>query len=116
MRTIELLLGAIVVVSTLVDIFQSCIEDGPAGPAHLLYQSGCQLVNDLKDYFKIAPAQAQTGTPRRSFEAVYTRLKSSGFCLAEPEPAWTSFIELRSVYEEALHSLTKYWVVSQRKF
>ena len=106
-------LGALLDAATLII---SCIEDGPAGPAHLLYQSGCQLVHDLKDYFKIAPAQAQTGTPRRSFEAAYTRLKSAGFCLAEPEPAWTSFIELRSAYEEALHSLTKYWVVSQRKF
>ncbi len=116
MRTIELLLGSIIVVSTLVDIFQSCIEDGPAGPAHLLYQSGCQLANDLKDYFNIPPAQAQTGTPRRSFEAAYTRLKSAGFCLADPEPAWASFIKLRSAYAETLHSLMKYWVVSQRKF
>jgi hypothetical protein len=92
----------------------SCIEDGPAGAANLLYQSGFQLVNDLKDYFKIAPAQA--GTPKRSFEAAYTRLKSAGFCLADPEPAWVSFIELRSAYAEALHSLMKYWVVFQRKF
>jgi hypothetical protein len=93
-----------------------CIEDGPAGPAHLLYQSGCQLVNDLKDYFKVSPAQAQAGTSRISFEAAYTRLKSSGFCLADPEHACASFIALRSAYEDALQSLMKYWVVSQRKF
>src|SRR2546421_2896517 len=77
-------LGALLDAATLII---SCIEDGPAGPANLLYQSGCQLGNDLKDYFKIAPAQAQTGTPRRNFEAAYTRLKSAGVCLAEPEPA-----------------------------
>jgi hypothetical protein len=65
---------------------------------------------------KISPAQAQTGIPRGSFEAAYTRLKSAGFCLADPEPALASFIELRSAYAEALHSLMKYWVVSQRKF
>jgi hypothetical protein len=106
-------LGALLDTATLVI---SCIEDGPAGPANLLYQTGCQLVNDLKDYFKIVPAQAQAGTPRLSLEAAYTQLKSSGFCLADPEPAWVSFIELRSAYEEALHSLMKYWVVSQRKF
>jgi len=94
----------------------SCIEDGPEGPAHLLYQSGCELVNDLKDYFKISPARTQAETSRRSFEAAYTRLKSAGFCLADPEPALVSFIELRSAYAEALHSLMKYWVVSQRKF
>jgi ion channel len=106
-------LGALLDTATLVI---SCIEDGPAGPANLLYQTGCQLVNDLKDYFKIVPAQAKAGTPRLSFVAAYTRLKSAGFCLADPEPAWVSFIELRSAYEEALHSLMKYWVVSQRKF
>src|SRR6266705_828653 len=86
-----------------------CIEDGPAGPAHLLYQSGCQLVHDLKDYFKISPAQAQVWTPRSSFEEAYTSLKSAGFCLADPEPALASFIQLRSAYVEALHSLMKYW-------
>jgi hypothetical protein len=106
-------LGALLDAATLI---LSCIEDGPAGPAHLLYQSGCQLVNDLKDYFKIPPAQSQAGTPKRSFEAAYTRLKSAGFCLADPEPAWASFIKLRSAYAEALHSLTKYWVVPQRNF
>jgi hypothetical protein len=46
-------LGAILDAATLII---SCIEDGSAGPANLLYQSGCQLVNDLKDYFKISPA------------------------------------------------------------
>jgi hypothetical protein len=106
-------LGALLDAATLII---SCIEDGPAGPAHLLYKSGCQLVNDLKDYFKISPAQAQAGNPRSSFEEAYTRLKSAGFCLADPEPALASFIELRSAYAEALHSLMKYWVVSQRKF
>jgi hypothetical protein len=94
----------------------SCIEDGPAGPAHLLYKSGCQMVNDLKDYFKISLAQAQVGTPRTSFEEAYSRLKSAGFCLADPEPALASFMKLRSTYAEALHSLMKYWVVSHRKF
>src|SRR5215471_2873972 len=106
-------LGALLDSATLII---SCIEDGPAGPAHLLYKSGCQLVNDLKDYFKISPAQAQAGSARRSFEAAYTRLKSAGFCLADPEAGLASFIELRSAYAEALHSLMKYWVVSQRKF
>src|SRR5260370_11484936 len=53
-------LGALLDAATLI---MSCIEDGPAGPAHLLYRSGCQLANDLKDYFKISPAQAQDGTP-----------------------------------------------------
>ena len=106
-------LGALLDAATLI---MSCIEDGPAGPAHLLYRSGCQLVNDLKDYFKISPAQAQVWTPRSSFEEAYTRLKSAGFCLADPEPALASFIQLRSAYVEALHSLMKYWVVSQRKF
>ena len=106
-------LGAILDTATLII---SCIEDGPTGPAHLLYQSGCQLVNDLKDYFNISPAKAQAGTPKRSFEEAYTRLQSVGFCLADPEPAWDSFIVLRSAYAEALHSLMKYWVVSHRKF
>ena len=106
-------LGALLDAATLII---SCIEDGPAGPAHLLYKSGCQLANDLKDYFKISPAQAQVWTPRSSFEEAYTRLKSAGFCLADPEPALASFIQLRSAYVEALHSLMKYWVVSQRKF
>ena len=106
-------LGALLDTATLII---SCLEDGPAGPANLLYQSGCQLANDLKDYFKIAPAQEEAGTPKRSFEAAYTRLKSAGFCLSDPEPAWVSFIELRSAYAEALHSLMKYWVVSKRKF
>src|SRR6266566_8092928 len=106
-------LGALLDAATLII---SCIEDGPAGPANLLYQSGCQLANDLKDYFKISPAQSEAGTPKRSFEAAYTRLKSAGFCLADPEPAWASFIQLRSAYAEALHSLTKYWVVTQRNF
>jgi Ion channel len=106
-------LGAILDAATLII---SCIEDRSAGPANLLYQSGCQLVNDLKDYFKISPAQAQAGTPRISFEAAYTRLKSSGFCLADPEHACASFIALRSAYEDALQSLMKYWVVSHRKF
>ncbi len=91
----------------------SCIEDGPAD---LLYQSGCELVNDLKDYFQISPARTQAETPRGSFEAAYTRQKSAGFCLADPETALASFIVLRSAYAEALHSLMKYWVVSQRKF
>jgi hypothetical protein len=94
----------------------SCIEDGPAGPAHLLYQSGCALVNDLKDYFKIAPVQTHAETPRTSFEAAYTRLKSAGFCLADPETALASFIELRSAYADAHYGLLKYWVVSHRKF
>ena len=106
-------LGALLDAATLI---MSCIEDGPAGPAHLLYQSGCELVNDLKDYFQISPARTQAETPRRSFEAAYTRLKSAGFCLADPETALASFIVLRSAYAEALHSLMKYWVVSQRKF
>jgi hypothetical protein len=106
-------LGALLDAATLI---LSCIEDGPAGPAHLLYKSGCQLVNDLKDYFKIPPAQSQAGAPKRSFEAAYTRLKSAGFCLADPEPAWASFIKLRSAYAEAHHSLTQYWVVPQRNF
>ena len=106
-------LGALLDPATLII---SCIEDGPAGPAHLLYRSGCQLVNDLKDYFKISPAQAQVWTPRSSFEEAYTRLKSAGYCLADPEPALASFIQLRSAYVEALHSLMKYWVVSHRKF
>jgi len=94
----------------------SCIEDGPAGPAKLLHRSGCQLVNDIKDYFNIASAQAQAGSSKSSFEAAYTRLKSAGFCLADPETALASFIELRTAYVDALHSLLKYWVVSQRKF
>jgi hypothetical protein len=106
-------LGALLDAATLI---MSCIEDGPAGPAHLLYKSGCQLVNDLKDYFNISPAQAQAGNPKKSFEEAYTCLKSAGFCLADPEPAMASFIQLRSAYAEALHSLMKYWVVSQRKF
>jgi len=106
-------LGAILDTATLII---SCIEDGPVGPAQLMYQSGCQLVNDLKDYFKVSPAKAQTGTPKSSFEEAYTRLQSGGFCLADPEPAWDSFIVLRSAYAGALHSLMKYWVVSQRKF
>jgi hypothetical protein len=80
MQTIELLLGGIIVISTLVDVFQ------------------------------------QAETPRISFEAAYTRLKSAGFCLADPEPALASFIVLRSAYADALHSLMEYWVVSQRKF
>ena len=76
----------------------------------------CELVNDLKDYFKISPAQTQAETPRKSFEAAYTRLKSAGFCLAYPEAAWASFIVLRSAYADTLHRLMNYWVVSQRKF
>jgi hypothetical protein len=106
-------LGALLDAATLII---SCIEDGPAGPANLLYQSGCQLVNDLKDYFNISPAQAQAWTPRKGFEAAYTRLQLAGFCLADPEYALASFIVLRSAYADALHSLMKYWVVSQRKF
>src|SRR6266516_1262597 len=106
-------LGALLDAATLI---MSCIEDGPAGPATLLYQSGCQLANDLKDYFKISPAQSEAGTPKRSFEAAYTRLKSAGFCLADPEPAWASFTKLRSAYADALHSLMKYWVVTHRNF
>jgi hypothetical protein len=106
-------LGALLDAATLII---SCIEDGPAGPAHLLYRSGCQLVNGLKDYFKISPAQVQAGTPRIIFEAAYSRLQSAGFCLADPEPALASFIILRSAYVEGLHSLMKYWVVSQSKF
>ena len=106
-------LGALLDAATLII---SCMEDGPAGPANLLYQSGCQLVNDLKDYFKLSPAQAQAGTPGKSFEAAYARLQSAGFCLADPETALASFIVLRSAYADALHSLMKYWVVSQRKF
>ena len=106
-------LGALLDTATLI---VSCIEDGPAGPAQLLYQSGCQLLNDLKDYFKTSPAQVQAGISRSSLEAAYTRLKSAGYCLADPEPALASFIELRSAYAEALHSLMKYWVVSPRKF
>jgi hypothetical protein len=105
-------LGALLDAATLI---MSCIEDGPTGPAHLLYRSGCQLANDLKDYFKISPAQAQAEIPKRSFEAAYSRLKSAGFCLADPEPALASFIQLRSAYADALHSLMQYWVVSQRK-
>src|SRR5437660_2121047 len=69
-------LGALLDAATLII---SCIEDGPAGPAHLLYQSGCQLMHDLKDYFNIASAQAEAGTPKRNFEAAYTRLQSAGF-------------------------------------
>jgi hypothetical protein len=72
--------------------------------------------NDIKDYFKISPAQTQAETPRINFEAAYTCLKSAGFCLADPEAAWASYIVLRSAYADALHSLMKYWVVSQRKF
>jgi Ion channel len=106
-------LGALLDTATLII---SCIEDGPAGPAKLLYKSGCQLVNDLKDYFKISPAQALAGTPTVCFEEAYSRLKSAGFCLADPEPALASFIQLRSAYTEALHGLMQYWVVSQRKF
>jgi hypothetical protein len=102
-------LGALLDAATLII---SCIEDGPAGPANLLYQSGCQLVHDLKDYFKISFAQAQTEIPGRSFETAYTRLNSAGYCLVDPETALASFIELRSAYAEALHSLMKYWVVS----
>ncbi len=106
-------LGALLDAATLII---SCIVNGPAGPANLMYQSGCQLVHDLKDYFKISPAQSHFGTLRKSFEEAYTRLKSAGFCLADPESALASFIQLRSAYAEALHSLMKYWVVSQRKF
>jgi hypothetical protein len=105
-------LGALLDAATLI---MSCIEDGPAGPAHLLYQSGCQLVHDLKDYFKIPPAQAQAVTPGISFGAAYARLQSAGYCLADPEHACASFIQLRSAYAEALYRLMKYWVVSQRK-
>jgi hypothetical protein len=97
-------------------LIMSCIEDGPTWPENLLYQCGCQLVNDLKDYFKISPAQAQAETPRISFEAAYIRLQSAGFLLADPEPALDSFIVLRSAYANALNSLMKYWVVSHRKF
>jgi hypothetical protein len=106
-------LGALLDAATLII---SCVEDGPAGPALLLYKSSCQLANDLKDYFKISPAQSQAETPRKSFEEAYTRMKSAGFCLADPELACASFIQLRSAYAEALHSLMKYWVVPQRKF
>jgi hypothetical protein len=106
-------LGALLDAATLII---SCIEDGPVGPANLFYTSGCQLVNDLKDHFKISPAQVQTGTPSSIFEAAYTRLRSAGFYLADPESALASFIELRSAYVEALHSLMQYWVVCHRKF
>jgi hypothetical protein len=106
-------LGALLEAATLI---MSCVKDGPVGPALLLYQSGCQLANDLKDYFKISLVQSQTETPRKSFEEAYTRLKSAGFCLADPELALASFIQLRSAYTESLHSLMQYWVVSQRKF
>lgn len=106
-------LGALLDAATLII---SCIEDGPTGPAILLHRSGCQLVNDLKDFFKIASAKAEAGSPKRNFEAAYTRLKSAGFCLADAETALASFIELRTAYVDALNSLMEYWVVSHRKF
>jgi hypothetical protein len=116
MRPYESWISALGTLLDAATLIMSCIENGPAGPAHLLHRSGCQLVHDLKVYFKISPAQALAGNPKKSFEEAYTRLQSAGFCLADPEPALASFIQLRSAYAEALHSLMKYWVVSQRKF
>src|SRR6266699_2971937 len=51
-------LGALLDAATLII---SCIEDGPAGPAHLLYQSGCQLGQTLKTTSKSRPRRHKPG-------------------------------------------------------
>jgi hypothetical protein len=107
-------LGAILDTAILVI---SCIDGEQVGPARLLYQSGSQLIDELLHYFEISlvPAPVDEAT-RRDFESAYARLQAAEYCLADPEPAWASFVVLRSAYADTLHSLMKYWAVSYRKF
>jgi len=92
MRTIELMLGGIIVVSTFVDIFQSIVVPRPTRGSLRLAPF---LLDGMWPLWKWIALRFPSAKHRAAFLGIYV---------------------LRTAYADALHSLMKYWVVSQRKF
>ncbi len=85
------------------------IEGVPRGQAELVKKMGAHLVEDITNLgFHAAGAD---GVDREAFDAVYERLRASGYALVPPDDAWPAFRRARSTYAERLEAMAAYWAV-----
>jgi hypothetical protein len=99
--------GAVMDAATLV---LSVVEDGPVGPARLMYKVGDHLVQDMRQYLGI-PQSDEIFIERHEFLEACERLERAGYTLRDPDHGWEEFRRLRSSYGSLLNQVARNLVV-----
>ena len=86
------------------------VEDGPHGPAKMMFAMGTHLVEDLGRFFR-RPGDHEVGVERYEFDQARERLAAVGWELRPAEESWTGFSRLRVQYAGQLNSLAKWWAI-----
>ncbi len=100
-------LGAVLDAATLV---VTTVDDGPSGPARMMWGAGNHLVEDLTNYFRL-PHDDEVGVERAEFDDARARLADAGYRLRDPEASWQAFSETRASYAPQLNALARFWAV-----
>jgi hypothetical protein len=98
-------LGAVLDATTLI---LTTVNDGPRGPAKMMFAMGTHLVDDLGRFFRIA-SDHDVGVERYEFEQARERLAAAGWSLLGSEESWVAFSRLRVQYAVALNNMAKWW-------
>lgn len=98
-------LGAVLDAATLV---VTTVEDGPKGPAKMLWAAGNHLVEDMALLFRL-PHDDELGVERSEFDDARARLAAAGYHLAEAEASWRAFGKVRASYASSLNALARHW-------
>ena len=100
-------LGAVLDATTLV---LTTVEDGPHGPAKMMFAMGTHLVEDLGRFFR-RPGDHEVGVERYEFDQARERLAAVGWELRPAEESWMGFSRLRVQYAGQLNSMAKWWAI-----
>lgn len=100
-------LGAVLDATTLV---LTTVEDGPHGPAKMMFAMGTHLVEDLGRFFRMA-GDHDVGVERYEFDQARERLAAAGWELRPAEDSWKGFSRLRAQYATQLNNMAKWWAI-----
>lgn len=85
-------------------LVMSTVEDGPVGPAKLMFTVGNHLVEDLSWVFRFKSANYPI-VEQSEYLAAVTLLTKAGYRVKDTEKSWKHFAQLRSKYAMTLNQM-----------
>ena len=87
-------------------LMMSTVDDGPEGPARLMFTVGNHLVEDLSWLFGYSRLDDPI-VERSEFEQAWSRISKAGYRCYAADEAWTQFAHLRGKYASQLNQLAR---------
>jgi hypothetical protein len=99
--------GAVMDAATLV---LTAIDDGPTGPARLMFKVGAHFVEDVGWYYGYH-SEELAGIEREEFNEACIALRAAGYTTRHDDDAWDQFRTLRAIYAAPVNRLARFLAI-----